>query len=203
MHKKKINPVFDKFEVAIASDRSKAICKVNKCGKEFKGTVVGNLKRYILLCHPKDVGNNDERNFPESSAKAQQTKQKIKIKMDASTINRAWIKLVTVDSMPFRILDSEGFREIVNPIYDLLGVVINVHYVTKKNDEISTIIRQKISAELKNWIFCLKVDGKTCSGRSVLGINAQFLENLKIEIEKILQTWHKYYAARRRMERTW
>lgn len=46
--------------------------------------------------------------------------------------------------MPFRILDSEGFREIVNPIYDSLGVVVNAHNITKKIDEISSTIRQKI-----------------------------------------------------------
>lgn len=172
--------------ISPGSDKSKSICKINNCGKEFKGAVVGNLKRRNLLCHPNELENVQISNLPEYNPKPRQTKNNLKIKMDVSTLNRACIKLVTVDSMPFRILDFvEGFREIIDPIYNALGVVINAHNVTKKIDEIATKIRHQISAELKNPIVCIKADGATRNGRSVLGINAQFIENNVIEIRTL------------------
>lgn len=168
---KKPNLFLNKFTVL--SDKSKTICKVPGCEKEFKGFIIGNLKRHFYVVH-KDL---EESLNDEDLPVAGPSKKKIKISMDKSTLCRATIKMVTKDSIPFRILDSEGFREIVDPIYKELGVTINRHNIKDKVSNVAQQIIDMISNELKNKIFSLKIDSATRHGRSILGVNAQFANN--------------------------
>lgn len=208
---RKRNPILDNFE--ILEDKSECICRISECNKKFKGVVIGNLKRHILHCHKSEIENiNCRASSNESSTNTKVSlpnKPNLKISMNVATINRACVKLIAIDSMPIRILNSEGFREIVDPICNALGVTVNSHNFLIKLDFVGKKTREIISGELKNRIFCMKIDSATRHGRSVLGINAQFIDNsiqirtlgmvelterhtsqyLKSEVEKILLSY--------------
>lgn len=178
---KKQNLFLEKFNVL--DDKSKSICKVPGCGKELKGFTVGNLKRHFLNVH-KNVAENFE-GENENIVPGQNSKKKIKILMDKATLCRASIKIVTKDAIPLKILDSEGFRELVGPMHEALGVTINAHNISEKLQNVAQHLKEIISNELKNKLFSLKIDSATRHGRSILGVNAQFSDDGQIKIRTL------------------
>lgn len=137
----------------ISDDKSTASCK--KCNKLFKGCVPGNLKRHIGTAHP------DIRLEPNESLKSRTSgsvKNKITIKMNHLELKEACIEMLTRDSLPYRFMDSNGFRKIVDPIASALGVTINASNMKEEVKVAASKIKRIISQELKGKIFCLKID---------------------------------------------
>lgn len=92
-------------------------------------------------------------------------------------MKRACVKKIAIDSMPIRVIISEGFREIEDPICNALEVTINSHNFLIKLVCVANTIREIITGELKKIFFCLKIDSATRHGRNILEINAQFIDN--------------------------
>lgn len=105
--------------------------------------------------------------------------------MDKETLTKACVKMTTVHGLPFQSIEYAGFKEIIHPIEEALGITINssnIHqYITKCSDK----IKQIIINEVANKIVCLKIDSATKYDRSVLGVNLQYLVGPKIVIRTL------------------
>lgn len=165
---------FDKHEYLDISQGNNAVCK--KCGAVFKGVVTGNLKRHLLSVH-KDVYKG---NIPLVAKKSI-----VKIQMDSASLKLSCVKMLTRDALPFRIMESEGFSEIVNPIAHELGITINPSNIKTHVKRVADQIRSVITDELHCRMFSLKIDSASKHGRSILGINAQFISGDEIQIRTL------------------
>lgn len=88
------------------------------------------------------------------------------------------MKIVTTYGRPFLLLDSEGFREILSPIYNAL----QMSPITSRNimDHIRAkemAIKEDIKALVKRRLISLKIDVATRLEKSILGINLQMFNS--------------------------
>jgi len=108
---KKVHQFF-KFDAV----RKKSLCKI--CDVKLAGIHTTNLKRHLTTKHYEIFRECDS----EEDTKIKVVKKKITYETSEETVVNSLIKIVTTDGKPFVFLDSEGFREIVDPIYNALGM---------------------------------------------------------------------------------
>ncbi|XP_062538921.1 uncharacterized protein LOC134207217 [Armigeres subalbatus] len=75
-----------------------------------------------------------------------------------------------------------GFRDIINPISNALGVVVNSHNMRDFVNNTAQNIKKIIRSEVSEKIICLKVDAASKLYRSVLGVNCQYMLDGVIEL---------------------
>lgn len=100
------------------------------------------------------------------------------------------VELVTINSQPFSILSSSGFRHALESKlreYQLAGWAINLtnHHVYEIKDKIRECrskIEEQIELETKNKVISLMVDSATRNGRSIFGVNIQYHHNGKLRL---------------------
>lgn len=87
----------------------------------------------------------------------------IKYEIDASVLMFSAVELVTLNGMPFSLLDAPAFRNILSEQIKELEthgykVTINRHMIGEKVEEMADQIRDQICAELKNKMLSLMFD---------------------------------------------
>lgn len=138
----------------VESDKSKSVCK--DCGQVFKGCVIINLKRHMVIKH--GVPSETFEIESASGSGNGRIKKTINIKMNSATLTRCCVEMVTRNALPFKIMDSSGFRNIIDPISVALGITINALNVKEMVKVSANKIKLLISNELKGQIFSLKMD---------------------------------------------
>ena len=94
-----------------------AICKL--CMQRLKSNRNFNLKTHVIKVHK--INENNFRNEIDMNTTSNIMKAKIryhtvKIQISKKQLFRSYIGLVTEDSIPFNVLNSENFKNILNPI---------------------------------------------------------------------------------------
>lgn len=100
------------------------------------------------------------------------------------------VELVTINSQPFSLLSSSGYRSSVESKlheFQLAGCALNlsdhhVHEVKEKVHECRSKIEERIKFETKHEVIALMVDGATRNGRSFFGINIQYRYDGKLRM---------------------
>jgi len=116
-------------------------------------------------------------------------KRRISYQTNEETIVSSLIKIVTTDGKPFIFLDSEVFKEIMDPIYNAL----DMNPVTSRNimNFVSVkeqFVKGNIRALLKGKLLSLKVDVATRMVKAILGINLQMIHASLAKTEIIVKT---------------
>ncbi|KAH8273936.1 hypothetical protein KR044_004403 [Drosophila immigrans] len=178
-YNKKVNYFF-KFN----AEDNKSKCNV--CDVKLSGSHITNLIRHLIAKHA--VLYNE---FDGDDDKVQQNMKKRKISYETSeaSIVSSIIKIVTADGKPFIFLDSEAFREILNPIYNALSMnpitSRNVmEYVTVKEQT----IKENIKALVKGKIVSLKIDVATRMDKAILGVNIQMIHSNMSKTDIVITT---------------
>ncbi|KAF0722198.1 zinc finger BED domain-containing protein RICESLEEPER 1-like isoform X1 [Aphis craccivora] len=114
-------------------------------------------------------------------------KPSVKVKTDMKTLINACVELVTVNGLPYSMLDDSGFQNIINPI--LCGiqnsVVLNSSSIKKYVHLESQLLINQISEDIAFKLVSLKVDAVTRCNRAFLGINVQYIVNGCIKLRSI------------------
>lgn len=156
-------------------------CKL--CKKQFSGNNITNLKRHLSQNH-NDVKINNEGEEHLNLAK----KRKIVIETNAEIIKKSCVQIIA-EGHPLQILDSRGFRAIMDPIYESLKMnIINRHNIMEYITNIFETDKQKLKRDICKQMISLKIDAATRLNRSMLGINVQFVKNEKIIIKTLAMT---------------
>lgn len=98
------------------ADEGLAMCTI--CKASLKNNRLSNLKSHLLKQHKINFKlslENCETSSTSSSIKTIR-KKKIKIEVNKKELLRSYIGLVTEDSIPFNVLNSQNMRNIVDPI---------------------------------------------------------------------------------------
>lgn len=168
-------------------DQIKNVSICIECKYEMKGKHSANLGRHIQRKHPElhneiknkliiSKSNHVINDIVESRDKPlDKYTNIIRIKMTQKDFIDSCVKLVTVDGRPFSIFDDSGMREIINPIMSALKTPINSHNIVNFIDNKALNIRDNIKTEISNKMISVKVDSAYRLGRSILGINIQYI----------------------------
>ncbi|XP_060665607.1 uncharacterized protein LOC132797866 [Drosophila nasuta] len=116
-------------------------------------------------------------------------KRRISYQTSEKAIVSSLIKIVTTDGKPFKFLDSEGFNEIMDPIYNALGM----NSVTSRNimNFVSVkeqFVKENIRALAKGKLVSLKIDVATRMDKAILGINLQMIHASLAKTEIVVKT---------------
>ena len=104
----------------------------------------------------------------------------IKINMSDKIFIDACVKLVTVNARPFSIFDDSGMKDIIDPIMNAIKVTVNRTNIKDYVRNKATEIKNTIKSEIHNKLISIKIESATRLGRSIIGINAQYIQNQKI-----------------------
>ncbi|KAH8338300.1 hypothetical protein KR074_005462 [Drosophila pseudoananassae] len=162
--------------------------KCNVCGVKLAGSHVTNLKRHLIAKHA-EIYNEFEIDDDKAQQNTCMKKRKISYETSEATIVSSILKIVTTDGKPFLFLDSEGFRQILNPIYNALSMnpitSRNVmEYVTAREQA----IKENIKALVKGKLVSLKIDVATRMDKAILGVNLQMIHSSMSKAEIVIKT---------------
>jgi hypothetical protein len=152
--------------------------------KEIRTIYKHNLKKHLIKHKEEAIKYGiNSKNLEEVPCK-----KKIKginVEIDEAIYVKACVKLSTVDALPYSFFNYEGWKEISEPIERSLSTKINNRNITEKIANVACQLKDILKNELKDKMICLKFDGATRKGRSILGINAQYLSQGVIKIRSL------------------
>ncbi|CAH1733108.1 unnamed protein product [Aphis gossypii] len=206
------NPVRRYFKYhAEGENANKSICKIQNCNKILAGNHLGNLKRHLKVFHAieyqqilleEDEISTDTTNtvsmsstssnspdlFPPTQKRMHSADKTINVSIKRRAVIDGCIEMVTINGRPLKILEDSGFRKIVDPIFRSLGFTMNADVVRNHICNRASLVRKAITEQMKKKFFCIKMDTATRLGRTILGINVQFIYEGKIIIRNLATT---------------
>ncbi|KAH8357398.1 hypothetical protein KR084_004227, partial [Drosophila pseudotakahashii] len=171
---------FFKFEKSV----NKSTCNI--CGAKLAGNHLTNLRRHLITKHKDAFDALKDNNIKTTIAK----KRKISYETSEESITSSLVEMVTTDGRPLILLDSNGFRGIMSPIYNALHMTpitsrnIMDHVRAKEiaiKNEIKSLVKRKL-------LLSLKIDVATRMDKAILGINMQMIKSSIIKKEIIVRT---------------
>lgn len=154
-------------------------CKI--CKKDRSGKCASNLVNHLRGMH-KEIYDEEIANRAEESIHVKRLK----------TVYSC-VELVTINSNPFSLLSSSGFRHALEDKlreFQLAGCSLNlsdqnVYEIKAKIHKTASEIREKIASDAKNKVIALMVDSATRNNRAIFGINIQYRHNGKLHLATI------------------
>ncbi|XP_062554312.1 uncharacterized protein LOC134219563 [Armigeres subalbatus] len=144
--------------------------------------VVGNFKRHIQTHHPKEfqllgLGEVD-------SIKCEKERDPvIPVRMSPKRLLGGLVKMISVNGLPLIGIDWEGMQDVIQPLCEAMNLTVNSHNMRQYVSKVATGIDKEISMEVEGRWLSLKADIAFKMCRSVLGLNAQFVDS-KGELQK-------------------
>ncbi|KAL7724996.1 hypothetical protein ACLKA6_013635 [Drosophila palustris] len=154
------------------------ICKI--CQRALKGNYITNLKRHMLDMHKK-LYESEIRE--QENSELSEKKKKISVTFTTNEVKDACVQLVTIEKMPFAVLDSEAFKKLTSQIFSGLEMSpITSRNIMEHVAEKFEIVKTSIINAMKRRLISLKLDIASRHSRGILGVNAQFYEHEAIKI---------------------
>jgi len=166
-------------------DIGQSICKV--CGAKLAARHVTNLKRHLNAKH-QDVFNLLK---DDNSIEVQKIvkKRKISSETDEESITASLVRIVANEGRPVLLLDGEGFRNILTPIYNALEMTpITSRSIMDHVRAKDIAIKEDIKASVKRKLISLKIYVATRMEKSILGINLQIMKSTFEKTEIVIKT---------------
>ena len=110
---------------------------------------------------------------------------RISIALSKDQFLNSLVDLCTINLCPFSIVEYSGFKTIIDPICNAFKLSINRKSISTLIIERANKMRKNLSEKLSERKFFIKADICTRLGRTVLGINVQFIHEWKLEIKNL------------------
>lgn len=138
---------------------------------------VGNLRRHLQLCH-----SDTYTNFLSENEITGQAITKLKILQYC-------VEAVTVNGRPLALLEDSGIVGLIGLITESNGpgpkVKVNLSVIQQQIRKMASLVRAKITTELKGRILSVMVDMVTRNHSGLLSVNAQYYSKGKIVLRQI------------------
>lgn len=151
-------------------------------------TKKSNLKRHLKDNHPKqffELGLDPDEETLDDSGPSPKKMVKISVEIDTNFFTRACVKMVTSGGLPLSVFEKPGICEILAKIQDALKIKLNRNNMPSKVKYTADQFKKRITEDLKNKFVCIKLDSATRKGRSILGVNAQYLKDTKMTVRTL------------------
>lgn len=160
-------------------------CSVGDCKAILSNstTAIRHLRRF----HPEIVEKiNQNKNAVELANKP----VKIEIVMSPAQLWKSILQLIVFSAVPFSIINSEGFKNLTQPIIDGFKNIGNTISMNIPNIQLhinseAEKLKNRIRDEVKSKMLCLMLDIGSRHNRSIFGINIAFWSNGALQIRTI------------------
>lgn len=120
------------------------------------------------------------------------------MKIKKSDLQNGLLELVNINGRPFSLFDDSGMRKILGPMLSAFHesgspVSTNRDALQRYSSEKCLNLTKQIKNEMTGILFPICIDlGTSCDGRSILGINTQFLLNYKLVFRCLAMYVHRH-----------
>lgn len=165
---------------------------VPDCDYTQSKLVIGNFKRHILTHLSKEyvlLGLGDA-----EVSKAEEKKDPIlPVRMSPVRLLGGLVKLTTLNGLPFKFVEWEGMQDIIRPYCEVMNLTVNCHNIPQFVAKTAARIDKEISTEVAGRMLSLKADIASKMYRSVLGLNAQFVDcNGDLQKRTLGECWYEF-----------
>lgn len=176
-------------ESCVEDQQKRFSCTIENCKRVYcdKSAAI----RHLRLNHRAvfDGIKNNKNEKPIQTSGTDQTFE-LRVKVCPKEILKACIELVTVNGLPFSVVEYSAFRKILNPYLIALklkgiNLVINRQNIKKYIDEKAADLRALIVKQIRGKAVSVMIDIATRYNRSILGINIAYMFNEKVVIRTI------------------
>lgn len=179
------------------------------CKAKIKGNHATNLSKHVKTKHPNQFKEFEKENnlkrkkeLDEEATSSKKQKGQVQttlkksmfreliIKMDLKSLQDACVDLI-MNGRTLNLMDDPAFHRIIDPILQGLNTDarINRENVRQLVLQKARKLQAKIAAELKGKLISIKLDACSKRDRSVLGLNAQYIDEIgKIVIRTLSVT---------------
>lgn len=163
-----LDKLMQKFRRDIA-DSNKANCLIEDCKSDSITWRPFNLKRHLKQMHSKEYVKLFAEEFDDEKS----------AQIELFNVVQDAVELITINGMPFSILNSSGMRGFITSRLNALSksgykISINRANILEEVEKVSEIVRNRIKAEMAGNLICVMIDICTKGTLSVLGINATY-----------------------------
>ena len=146
--------------------------------KEFHNEKLGALQQ----CAGASSSNEPQKKRISGTNQDEMFSKTIRVEMNEKTLENACLELVTINGHTFKLMDSSGFRKILNLFHKSMRdkFTVNAENIREKIGEKTNDVRYRIKLEVQGKLVSLKADVAMCRDRSILGVNLQFISDEKI-----------------------
>ncbi|XP_053690662.1 uncharacterized protein LOC128739230 [Sabethes cyaneus] len=102
------------------------------------------------------------------------------IAIDVQSVLEACLKLVTYHNLPLKCFEWSGFRLLLDPISEALGMRISQTDIKSHLHTAAKQVIDQIKTEMMNKLVSIKIDSVSRHGRHVLSVNVQYENNREI-----------------------
>lgn len=157
------------FLTELSDNNGKAtkLYKCNLCKRELSGACASNLVTHFKATH-KQLYNDRIGDFTKDTIAVQRMK-----------LMFSCVELVAINSYPFSLLSSSGFRNAIEHqtrALQLDGRSVNISdphlfEIKDKVREVANKIKELITEEVKGKVISVMADTATRNGRAIFGVN--------------------------------
>lgn len=165
------------------------------CGdpsKTFKCESKWNLKRHLVTKHKekaKEIGLDKDLEDENCDPNAQSFKNKIKVSfwVDPNDHKKRMVKWVSVGNVPLNFFNLKCVQEVLHPIEEGMKIGhTNRHNILQYVHDCTVNAVKHISLEMQGKLISIKADLASRKGRTILGINAQFIKHGEIVVRTLM-----------------
>lgn len=175
------------YEKTNASSTTAAFFTCKTCKQKLISEQSYNLKRHITSKHPDvaSIGGLTQENEELGDQPPSRT-SRIWVKMERNQFLIDMVRWATECNLPMNFFSKDCVRNVLGPLEDAL----HVQRVTKRQiityaEVVHDRIEKFITSEARGRLVCIKADLASRKGRSVLGINAQYVKDGKIIVRAL------------------
>lgn len=171
-----------------STESKKTTCKVIGCNRQYSGYRTSNLWRHLETAHS-DIY---QKLLPQ-----RQVRKKSKHENFVLDMRKALVELCSVNGRPLAIVEDSGIVQILRIACNAAGDnlsdfrKINVtglftrEQVKMDIETANSFIQNQIRSEVKNILVSLMVDIRSKRGKSILGMQIQYIKNDQIKIRTV------------------
>lgn len=145
------------------------------CNYEQTVFIPGNFKRHLLSLHPEVARQLGFASIDEPPIKKPRT-SKLIVDTSAKRVLLGTLQMATGNNIPKRFTDWEGTKTLIEPLWNAANFKMSRDKLSELIGNAAALLRKIIAEEVKGKIICLKIDSASRRGRSVFGINLQYID---------------------------
>jgi hypothetical protein len=162
--------------------------RCNHCPYETK-THTANMESHLSRKH-KDIYKNVlelKQNILSKNSEARPSKlARISLNYSIEEFRKNIVEMVTINGRPLNSLEDSGFQNIIKPILEAFSpterITVSrrtaVPWIHKEAEK----LRADIKLMVKDKMISMKIDLATRLGRSIMGLNAQYVDDCRLKI---------------------
>lgn len=166
---------------------NKQECLIENCKAVLTGDNITNMERHLQKKHKDKYISIRMATEPPITTTTKHVLQKVTILTSESMLWEGCIEMATSGGLPLSFISSRGFKKIIFSVTSKLSLHKQFNEFNLKANIIATAekIKSEIKRDVKDCLISIKFDAVSRLGRSLLGINIQYIKNQQIVIKTL------------------